>query len=107
MCDASIIIDDILLFSNNIPTILHYLSFVAQLFIKYSLFFKLSKYEFFKPRVYYVAMISLLMETIPSLLDFLCFNTDPFHSIVFIFYYLVGCVTFTIDIARFKPILNR
>ena len=41
-----IIIDNILLFSNHTPTLLHYFSCVAQVFTKYRLSFKLSKCDF-------------------------------------------------------------
>ena len=42
ICDGKIIIYDILLFSNHMPSILHYFSCVAQVFTKYRLLFKLS-----------------------------------------------------------------
>ena len=51
VCDDRIIIDDILLFSNHVSTILHYFSCVARVFTKYRLFFKLVKCDFFQPRV--------------------------------------------------------
>ena len=54
VCDDRIIIDDILLFSNHIPTLLHYFSCVAQVFTKFRLSFKLSKCDFLKERVEYV-----------------------------------------------------
>ena len=49
-----IIIDDGLLYSNHVPSLLHYFSCVIQLFTKYRLSFKLTKCDFFKPRVEFV-----------------------------------------------------
>ena len=51
VCDDKIVIDDILLYSNHIPTLLHYFSCVAKVFTKFRLSFKLSKCDFFKSRV--------------------------------------------------------
>ena len=42
-------------FFNCISTFLYYVSCVFQFFTKYSLFFKLSKYDFWKPRVEFVS----------------------------------------------------
>ena len=53
-CDNKTIIDDTLIFSNHIPTLFHYFSCVAQVFTKYRLLIKLSKYDFFLSRVKYV-----------------------------------------------------
>ena len=41
-----IIIDDILLYSNNVNTLIHYFSCVDQVFTKYRLSFKLTKCDF-------------------------------------------------------------
>ena len=54
ICNDLIIIDDIFLFSNHTPTLLYYFSCVAQVFTKYRLSFKLSKYGFLKDRVKYI-----------------------------------------------------
>ena len=54
VCDDKIVIDDILLYSNHIPTLLHYFSCVAKVFTKFRLSFKLSKCDFFKSRVEFV-----------------------------------------------------
>ena len=54
VCNDRIIIDDILLFSNHIPTLSHYFSCVVQIFTKFRLSFKLSKCDFLKERVEYV-----------------------------------------------------
>ena len=54
VCDDKIVIDDILLYSNHIPTLLHYFSCVAKFFTKFRLSFKLSKCNFFKSRVEFV-----------------------------------------------------
>ena len=54
VCDDKIVIDDILLYSNHIPTLLHYFSCVAKVFTKFRLSFKLSNYDFFKSHVEFV-----------------------------------------------------
>ena len=54
MCGDKIIIDDILLYSNHVPTLLHYCSCVEQVFTKYRLFFQLTECEIFKQRVEFV-----------------------------------------------------
>ena len=54
ICNDRIIIDDILLLSNHIPTLLHYFYCVVQVFTKFRLSFKLSKCDFLKDRVVYV-----------------------------------------------------
>ena len=54
ICNEKIIIDDILLYSNNVNTLIHYFSCVYQVFTMYRLSFKLTKCEFFKPRVEFV-----------------------------------------------------
>ena len=54
ICNDRIIIDDVLLFSNHIPTLLHYFSCVAQVFTKFRISFKLGKCDFFKNRVEYI-----------------------------------------------------
>ena len=46
VCDDKIVIDEILLYSNHIPTLLHYFSCVAKVFTKFRLSFKLSKCVF-------------------------------------------------------------
>ena len=48
------IIDDTLIYSNYILTLLHHFSCVYQVFTKYKLSFKLSKCDFFLARVEYV-----------------------------------------------------
>ena len=54
ICNETIIIDHILLYSSYVPTILHYSSYVAQVFTKYCWNFKLTKCNFFKPRVKFI-----------------------------------------------------
>ena len=51
ICNDKIIIDNILLYSNNINTLIHYFSCVDQVCTKYRLSFKLTKCDFVKPRV--------------------------------------------------------
>ena len=53
-CNSKTIIDDTLIYSNHIPILLHYFTCVAQVFTKYRLPFKLSKCDFFFPRIEYV-----------------------------------------------------
>ena len=53
-CDSKTIIDDTLIFFNQIPTLFHYSSYVAQVFTKYRLSLKLNKCDFFLSRVEYV-----------------------------------------------------
>ena len=45
-CNDEIIIDDISLYSNNVNTLIHYLSCVSQVFTKYRLSFKLTNVNF-------------------------------------------------------------
>ena len=54
ICNDKTIIDDILLHSNHVPSLLHYFSCVAQVFTKYRLSFKLTKCDFFKTHVEFV-----------------------------------------------------
>ena len=51
ICNDKIIIDDILLYSNHVPSLFYYLSCVIQVFTKYRLSFKLTKFDFFILRV--------------------------------------------------------
>ena len=51
---SRIVIDDILLYSTNIHTLIRYFSCVARVFVRYRLSFKLSKCKFFNPRVEYL-----------------------------------------------------
>ena len=51
ICNDKIIIDDILLYTNNVLTLLHYFSCVTQVFTKYRLSFKLTKCELFTSHV--------------------------------------------------------
>ena len=54
ICDDKIVIDEILLYSNYIPTILHYFSCIATVFTKFRLYLILFKCNFFKSRVKFV-----------------------------------------------------
>ena len=54
ICNDKIVIDDILLYSNSINSLIHYFSCVAHVFTKHHLSFNLTKCEFFKPRVEFV-----------------------------------------------------
>ena len=54
ICNDKIIIDDVLLYSNHILALFHYVSYVGQAFTKYRLSFKLTKCDFFKPHIGFV-----------------------------------------------------
>ena len=54
ICNDKIIIDDCLLYSIHVPSLLHYLSCVVQVITKYRLSFKLTKCDFFKLRVDFI-----------------------------------------------------
>ena len=97
VCDDRIIINDILLFSNHVSTILHYFSCVVRAFTKYILFFKLIKRDFLQPRVVYV-MILLLMVIIPLLQSLVYCKTGIFHPTASHFYRSSVCVASIIDI---------
>jgi hypothetical protein len=49
-----VIIDDILLFSSDLPTVLNYLNCICQIFVKYQVSLKLPKRDFLKRRFEYV-----------------------------------------------------
>ena len=51
---TKIVIDDILLYSTNVFTLICYLSCVARVFVRHRLSFKLNKCKFFEPRVEYL-----------------------------------------------------
>ena len=53
-CNSKTIIDDILLYSNHIPILLHFFSCVVQVFTKYRLSFQLNQCDFLLPCVKYV-----------------------------------------------------
>ena len=53
-CNSKTIIDDILLYSNHILTLLHFFSCVVQVFTKYRFSFKLNQCDLFLPCVKYV-----------------------------------------------------
>lgn len=48
ICDDKIIMDDILFFSDHIPSLLPYFFCISQVFTKYSLLFKFSKFDPFR-----------------------------------------------------------
>ena len=54
VCDDKIVIDDILLYSNHIPALLHYFSCVAKVFTKFRLHLNYPSVIFFKSRVEFV-----------------------------------------------------
>ena len=54
ICDKKIVIDDILIYYNHTPTLLHYFSCVAKVFTKFRLSFNLFECDFFKSRVEFV-----------------------------------------------------
>ena len=64
-----IITDTILISSNYIPTLLHYFSCVAQVFIKHRSFFKVTKFDFSKPQVTFVGHDLTTSGNTPSTLS--------------------------------------
>ena len=91
VCNDRIIIDDILLFSNHIPTLLHYFSCVAQVFTKFRLSFKLTKCDFLKERVEYVGHDLTAKGNCPAESKFALIKEWPLptHGISLLFYWLV------------------
>ena len=66
ICDDKIIMDDIIPFSNHDPTLLHYFLYVSYVFTKYRFLFKLSKDDYFKPRVEFVGYDLPTLGNCPS-----------------------------------------
>ena len=92
-CDIKSTIDNILILSNHIPTLLHYFSCVAQVFTKYRLSFKLRKCDF----CFYHASNMLVMiwqQTVIVLLSpsFPLLNSGLYHHMVCLFSLLLVCV---------------
>ena len=100
ICNNRIIIDDILLFSNHTPILLHYFSCIAQVFTKFRLSFKLSKYDFLKDRVECVGHDLTTNGNCPAASKFSLFRTGRFHLTVSRSCHLLVCVVFTTDIFR-------
>ena len=61
-----IVIDDILLYVINVYQLLHYFAKVATIFMKYRLFFKLAKWNFFSKRVEYLGYHLLSSGNCPT-----------------------------------------
>ena len=80
---SRIVIDDILLYSTNVFTLLRYFSCVVRVFVRYMLQFKLSKCKFFSPRVGYLGYDLTSGENCPakSKFDLLTDWTLPNHGI--------------------------
>ena len=77
ICNDKIIIDDILLYSNNVNTLIHYFSCVAQVFTKFRLSFKLKKCEFFKSRFEFVGHTLTTYSKCPAASKFELIKTWP------------------------------
>ena len=80
---SRIVIDDILLYSTNVFTLLRYFSCVVRVFVRYMLYFKLSKCKFFSPRVGYLGCDLTSGENCPAKSKFDLFTdwTLPNHGI--------------------------
>ena len=91
--DDRIIIDDILLFSNHIKTILHYFSCGVGVFTKYIPSFKLNKCDYFQPRVEYVGHDLPAHSNCSTLSKYNLLQkwSLPPHGISFVFF--IGFVT--------------
>ena len=98
--NGRVIIDDILLFSNHIPTLLHYFSCVAQVFTKFCLSLKLSKCDFLKNRVEYVGHDLTTHGNCLAAPKFSLLQNWPLppHGISLLSF--IGLCFFTTDIAR-------
>ena len=108
LCDNRIIIDDILLFSNHVSSILHYFSCVARIFTKYRLSFKWNKCDFFQPRVKYVDNDLTAHNNCPTASKFDSLQNWPSHPIESCVYLSSVCVASIIDIILgLKPTLNH
>ena len=78
-----IIIDDILLYSKHVLTLLHYVSCVAQVSTKYRIYFKLTKYKFMQSRVEFVGHNLAKYENCPAASKFELIENwpHPTHAI--------------------------
>ena len=97
ICDGHVIIDDIILFPNHNLTLLYYFSCVAQVFIKYLVSFKLSKYNFFKDRVEYVGYENFPTASKFSILQDCSFSSHAISLLPFIsscYFYNTYCPWF-------------
>ena len=99
ICNDCIIVDDILLFSNHIPTLLHYFSCVAQVFTKFRLSFKLGKCDFLKDRVEYVGHDLTANGNCPAASKFSLLQDWPLPPTVSLYCPLLVYVVFTTGIA--------
>ena len=104
-----IIIKGNLSFSNKIPTLLHYFFYVAQVFTKYRLSFKLSKCDFFKDKVVYIGHDFTADEKFPAVFKFLLLQDwYLFHLMLHLSCHSSGYTTFTLLIdAGLKLTSNR
>ena len=98
ICNDKIIIDDILLYSNNVNTLIRYFSCVVQVFTKYRLFFKLIKCEFFKPRVEFVGHDLTTYGNFPVASKFDLIKHWLFYYTLYPCCLLLDCVVSTADI---------
>ena len=99
ICNDRIIIDDILLFFNHIPTYLHY--FPALRKFLQNIVFHLNLVNVNSSRIEWnmLDMIWLPTETVPLLPSSLCFKNGLSHPTVSLFYHLLACVVFTTSIS--------
>ena len=76
---------DMLLYSIHISTLLHYFFWVSQVFTKYRLSFKLSKYDLFLPRVEYVRHDLIAGDNCPTISKFYSSIIGLFQLMVYLF----------------------
>ena len=92
--DDKIIMDDILLYSNHISTLFHYFSCIVQVFTKYWLSFKLSKCDFFKPRVKFVGHNLTVLGDWSNQSKFQLIEQWPLHIIGTSIFSFIGLCAF-------------
>ena len=99
-CDSKTIVDDTLIYSNHIPTLLHYFSCVAKVFTIYKLSFKMSKYYFFLSYIENVRHFLTATEIVLLNQSFSLSNNYLFYHLMYLFFLLFACVRSTIMISH-------
>ena len=113
---CQVIINDILLFSSDIPTLLKYLDCVCQVFIKYQVLLKLPKCNFLKERFEYIGHDILIADgNCPASSKFnlvadwaLPMNGQGLHSFVSLCnYYHHFCSWFEVAVKPFHSLISE
>ena len=93
-----------MIYSNYIPTLLHYFSCLSQVLTKYRLYFKLSKYDFFLSRIKYVGHDLIADGSFSAQFKFDRINKWPLplDGMSFLFYWLVFILQQLWSMARIK-----